>query len=105
MFSVSRRALAEVHRYIQHGTLDDSDQLTLGIGRLLEMQASYHPVAGIAFIVLYECRLAYLFLKFLGREALEEVSAGILEYAGLYDNDPFDICLDYFHISRCLLFR
>ena len=69
------------------------------------MKSPNNSIAGEALVVLYESRLAYLFLEFLGREALEEVSASILEYAGLYDYYPFDICLDYFHISRCLLFR
>ena len=39
----------------------------------------------------------YLLVEFSLRETLEEIAAGVFEYAGLNDEHARDICLYYFH--------
>ena len=44
----------------------------------------------------------YFLIKFSLREALEEITAGVFEYAGLNDEDARDICLYYVHITKII---
>lgn len=97
MLAEGGRAAADVHRHIQHGTLDHADEFRLCMGRFLEMQPAEHAVGRLALVVLDENRVADLLLKIAQRERFEEVAAFIAEDAGFDDHHTFDICLDYFH--------
>ena len=97
--AVSRAALADVHRHVEHGTLDASHQLGLRERRTLEVQAAHHAVGGHALVVLHELHAADLLLKLPAGIALEEVSALVLEDTWLNDDHALYLRLYYFHSS------
>ena len=67
--------------------------------RFLEMETSYHSIAGLTFIVLDELHRSNLFHKILFRERLEEIASAVAEYAWLDDYHTRNFCLNYIHIS------
>ena len=102
MLAVGRRALANIHGYIQYPTLHTSHQLALGEWRALEVQAPHHTIAAHALVVLAEVHLIayqwlHLLLKLSLAVALEEVATSISEKAWLDDEHALYICLYYVH--------
>ena len=90
---------ADVHRNVQHPAANAAHQLALGERRCLKMQAAHHPVAGLGLVVLHEVDLPHLLIELPLGEALEEVSARVLEHLRFDDKHTVYICLYHFHIS------
>lgn len=97
VLSVSRRALADVNRHVEHSPLDATHQLALSERRALEMQPAHHAVARHALVVLHEMDGADFFVKLFLVVGLEEIAPLVLEQAGFDDHHAFYACLDYVH--------
>ena len=102
MLAVSRGAFANVHCNIKYSTLYAAYQLTLGIWRALEVQASHYAIAAHRLVVLAEVNTVpqdwgYLLFKLSLAEALEEIATSITEEAWLYNEYAFYISFDYIH--------
>lgn len=91
------RALPDIHRNVEHGSLDDPYQFALCIGRFLEMQPAQYAVAAFAFIVLNEMHGTYLAVEIALRKGLEEISPLVVEQTRLYDDHAVNSCFYYFH--------
>ena len=63
-----------VHGDVENPSFDDPHEFGLTVLAFLEMQTAQHPIGGAAFIVLYECDLAYLGVEFPLAVRLEEIS-------------------------------
>ena len=100
MLAEGRRASPDVHSHVEHGTPDDSHELRLREGRLLEMQAAYHSVARPALVVLDEVHVGDFFLELSLGERLEEIPPVVPEDARLEDHRAVYRCPDYFHVCR-----
>ena len=96
---VGGAAAPDVHRNVQHPAAHAAHQFALSEWRRLEMKAAHHPVDGLRLVVLHEVDLPYLLLELPLREALEEVSARVLEHLRFDDKHTVYICLYHFHIS------
>ena len=71
------------------------------------MQSTHHAVGWHRLVVLHEIDTVpkdgrYFLIELSLREALEEVAAGVFEYARLNDEHAGDGCLNYFHKIFCL---
>ena len=98
MFAVGGRTLTDVHRYIKHTALYDTDQLALGKWRLLEMQPSEDTIVRHRFVVLNEVHLHARLLGELPRiKTLEKITAGIAEDTWLDDYNPLYFSFYDFH--------
>ena len=111
VLAVSRGALANIHSYIEYSTLYAAYQLTLGIWRALEVQASHYAIAAHRLVVLAEVNTmsqdwGNLFFKLSLAEALEEVATSVTEEAWLYNEYAFYFCFYYIHCyficEKCL---
>ena len=110
MLAISRGAFANIYRYIEHSTFYATYQLTLGIRRALEVQASHYAIATHRLVVLAEVNTVPqdrrdLLFKLSLAEALEEVAARVAEEAWLYNEYAFYICFDYIHCYNLLNFE
>ena len=63
------------------------------------MKAAHHTTLAHALVVLDETYGTHEFIEVALRETLEEVPAGILEHARLYNEHPFNICLNNIHLG------
>ena len=97
MLPVSRRAFPNIHRNVQHSTLDASHQLGLSEGRTLKMQSSHHAVRRHRFIVLHEMNGAHLLKEFALGKTLKEIPSGVLEHTGFNDEHALDSGFYNFH--------
>ena len=95
-----RRTSPDVNRHVQYGTPDDSHELRLREGRLLEMQPPDDSVARPALVVLDEVHVGDFFLELSFGERLEEVPPVVPEDARLEDHRAVYRCPDYFHVCR-----
>ena len=96
---VGGAAAPDVHRNVQHPSAHAAHQFALSEWRRLEMKAAHHPVDGLGLVVLHEVDLPYLLLELPLGEALEEVSARVLEHLRFNDKHAIYVCLYHFHIS------
>ena len=96
---VGEASPADVHGHVQHPAAHAAHQFALSDWRRLEMKAAHHPVDGLRLVVLHEVDLPYLLLELPLGEALEEVSARVLEHLRFDDKHTVYICLYHFHIS------
>ena len=64
---------------------------------LLEMQTAYDAVCGFALVVLHEAYGAHELLELTLGERLEEIASGVLEDAGLHNQQARYGSLDYIH--------
>ena len=105
VFSVGRRAFADVDCDVEDTAFDYAYELCLGVWRFLEMKASDHAVAGPAFVVLDEAGVADLFYEFSFGEGFEEVAAAVAEDFRFQDQYAGDFGLDYVHISLFVIYN
>lgn len=98
MTAVCGRSLADVDGDIKHSALDTPHQLALGERGTLEMQSAHYTAGRHRLIVLNKAYRTHLLVKFFLRIALEEVSAGVLEYARFDYDHALYVCLYYFHL-------
>ena len=89
--------VAQVHRHIEDGALNALHQLGLRVGRPLEMESAYHPVAGARDIVLHETdRDAGLTVtRFV--VGLHEEAPTVAESLRFEDKQAFDRCFQNVH--------
>ena len=100
MTSESRRARAHVDGNVEDAAAYYPDELGLGMVPFLEMQSSEHAVRRLALIVLHEGDMhSDSLVEILLVEGLEEVSARIAVDYRLQNEQPGNICIDYFHFS------
>ena len=107
MLAIRWRSLTNIYCYIEHSTFYAADQFALGIWWALKVQASHHTIAAHRLVVLAEVNTVSqdwgnLFFKLSLAEALEEVASSVTEEAWLYNENAFNISLDYIH--RFLIF-
>ena len=84
VLTIRGAAFADIHRHVQHGTTNATNQFSLCERRTLEMQTTHHAVSGFAFIILDEDDLSDFFIEFPLREGFEEIAATIFEYSRFY---------------------
>ena len=96
---VGGAAAPYVNRHVQHPAAHTAHKFALREWRCLKMQAAHHPVDGLGLVVLHEVDLPYLLLELPLGEALEEVSARVLEHLRFNDKHAIYVCLYHFHIS------
>ena len=105
VFSVGRRAFADVDCDVEDTAFDDAHEFGLGVGWFLEVEASDDSVAGFAFVVLHEAGVADLFYEFSFGEGFEEVAAAVAEDFWFQDQYAGDFGLDYVHISLFVIYN
>ena len=99
MPSVCRRPPADVYSHIEHTAPDAAHKFRLRVWRTLEMKSPHHASCGAGFIVLHEIHRRNLAVEHLLVVALEKIASRIGKYAGLYNNNPFNVGLDNVHVS------
>ena len=90
MLAVCGAALANINSNIKNSTFHATNQLTLRVGRTLEMQSSHYTIAGHTFIVLYEINgmpkdRSHLLIELPLGEAFKELASLITKDLWLYD--------------------
>ena len=73
VLSEGRRADAYIHSYIKYPATDDPNELSLCVRGQLEVQATYHAIAGAALVVLDEVGRSDEIGEALLTEGFEEV--------------------------------
>ena len=87
MLPEGRRADAYVDGYIKYSATDDTNELSLCVRGQLEVQATYHAIAGAALVVLDEVGRSDELGEALLTEGFEEVAPPITEDARFDDDD------------------
>ncbi len=98
MLAIARRALADVDDDIEDGAPQHADELALGMGRLLEMQAANRSGrAGEGDIVLHEMAVEAGGGEGPGIVPFAEIAAPVAEATGLVDPDIGESGRNDFH--------
>jgi hypothetical protein len=88
IFPEGLRLTPQVYSHIQNLSAHHSDKLPLGIGWLLEMEASDHSITRTRLVILYKRMLqSYLFGITLKMITLEKIAAIVTENLWFDDNN------------------
>ncbi len=98
VLAVGWGAFANVDGYVKHCAFDATDELGLGEGWALEVEATHYAVGGTRFVVLDEVYFGNLLIEDLLVVAFKEVASGVFEDAGLEDYWAFYMGLYYIHM-------
>ena len=63
VLTIRGAAFADIHRHVQHGTTNATNQFSLSERRTLEMQATHHAITAHALIVLHKANGTHLLLE------------------------------------------
>ena len=105
MLAVGGTAATYVDSDVEDGTADTADELGLGEGGTLEVEAPHNAVWRLALIVLDKGDGTYLLVELALREGFEEVATGILKYTWLYNHHAVYCCCYYVHAKVGSKFR
>ena len=104
MTTIGRAATTYVDRHVEHTAFHHTHQLGLRVGRLLEMEAAHHTVAGARLVVLHKGDIRHLG-EVAGVVTLEEIATGITEHTRLDNDNAFNICLYNIHLTSSIFNR
>ena len=104
VLTVGGASFADIYGYVQHGSLNATQQFALGEWGALEMEASHYTVGGHAFVVLDKPDFVFYQRRYLGvkvslGKTFKEVATGIVKHLWLNYQGSLKWGFNYIHFS------